>query len=140
MYKEEPNLLADRSINPKLSDIYNLFDKCRKSSLSISSGKRLFTCELERRVNVYNDAYGEVGGKAIIQRYCKTKSKNPNNDEGMDQPLILAICTPLMSRVHHYILQSKELQGRIARSFGVVRPRNVCGSPIIMCLWYLATF
>ena len=106
-YKEEPNLLADRSINPKLSDIYNLFDKWRKSNLSVRSGKQLFT-ELERRVNVYNDAYGEVGGKAIIQRYCKTKSKNPNN-EGMDQPLILAICTPLMSRVHHYILQSKEL-------------------------------
>ena len=45
-YKEEPNLIADRSNNPKLR--YNLFDKWRKSNISVRSGKQLFT-ELERK-------------------------------------------------------------------------------------------
>ena len=107
-YIEEPNILADRSRNPKVSDVYNLFNKWRKSNLGVRSGKQLFT-ELERRVNIYNDAYGGVGGKAIIQRYCKGKNGGSNDGEGVDQPLILAICTPLMSRVHEYTLQSKEL-------------------------------
>ena len=45
-YKEEPNLIADRSNNLKL--IYNLFDKWRKSNISVRSGKQLFT-ELETK-------------------------------------------------------------------------------------------
>ena len=104
-YTEETNILADRSRNPKVSDVYNLFHKWRKSNLGVRSGKQSFT-ELERRVHIYNDANGDIGGKAIIQKYCKGRS---NDDEGVGQLLILAICTPLMSRVHRYTLQSKEL-------------------------------
>ena len=42
-------------------------------------------------------------GKASVQRFCKNEGKDD------DQGLILAICTPLMSRVHRYIQQSGEL-------------------------------
>ena len=38
MYKDKPQLLADRNINPKISDVYNIF-------------KELFI-ELEKRVNI----------------------------------------------------------------------------------------
>ena len=74
------------------------------------SGEQLFT-ELKRRVAMYNDSYREQGGNASIQRYCKASLKISSNDKEEDQPLMLAIaiCTPLMSRVHQRISQSKEL-------------------------------
>jgi len=53
-----------------------------------------------------------MGGKAILQRFCKNdkaKGKHESDNEGDEQPLILAICTPLMSRLHQHIYQSKEL-------------------------------
>ena len=69
----------------------------------------MFT-ELERRINAYNDANKNVGGKAIIQRFCEgSKVKADCDNEHVEQPIILAICTPLMSRVHQHIYQSKEL-------------------------------
>ena len=103
---DDPNLLADRNVNPKIGDVYNLFNKWRKSNLGVRTGKQLFT-ELEQRVNVNNDAHRHLGGKAIIQRYCK--GSKVDGHEEVEQPLILAICTPLMSRVHQYIHQTKEL-------------------------------
>ncbi len=101
-YSDEPQLIADRNTNPKKSDVYNLFNKWRKSNVGVRTGKQLFT-ELEKRINAYNDANSVIGGKAVVQRYHKTKG-----DE-QEEPLVLAICTPLMSRVHEYILQSREL-------------------------------
>ena len=94
-------LLAVRNVNPKFSDVYNLFNK-RKSNLGVRTGKQLFT-ELEKWVNTY-DTHRYAGGRVILQQFCKG-----SNDLGVDQPLILAICTPLMSRVHQNIHQSKEL-------------------------------
>ena len=48
-----------------------------------------------------NDAHKSMGGKAVIQRYCKDSNIKGEGDNGqVEQPLILAICTPLMSRVH----------------------------------------
>ena len=35
MYSDNPQLIADRSINPKLSDVYNLFNKWRKNNLGV---------------------------------------------------------------------------------------------------------
>lgn len=102
MYSDNPQLLADRNINPKLSDVYNLFNKWRKDNLGVRTGKELFT-ELEKRINIYNDEHRCLGGQASIQRFCKTEVK------GDSQPLILAICTPLMSRVHQLVQQSGEL-------------------------------
>ena len=72
-------------------------------SVAIRSGKQLLT-KLEKRINV------NAGGKAIIQRYCKgSKIKGHSDNEEIEQPLMLAICTGLMCRVHEHICQSKEL-------------------------------
>ena len=50
MYQHDPQLLADRNINPKISDVYNLFNKWRKNNLGVRTGKELFA-ELEERIN-----------------------------------------------------------------------------------------
>ena len=87
------------------------FNKWRKSNLGVRTSKKLFT-ELERRISVYNDLHNKLGGKAIVQRFCKNdkaKGQHESDNEGDEQSLILAICTPLMSRVHQHIYQSKEL-------------------------------
>ena len=103
MFLDNPHLLADRNINPKISDVYNLFNKWRKTNLGERTGKQLFT-DLEKRIHTYNDLHKDNGGKAVVHRFCKDNDKN-----GDDQPLILAICTPLMARVHKHIQQAKEL-------------------------------
>ena len=102
MYKNKPQLLADRNINRKISDVYNIFNKWRKDNLGIRTGKELFI-ELEKWVNIYNEKNKDIDGKASVQRFCKNEGKDD------DQPLILAICTPLMSRVHRYIQRSGKL-------------------------------
>ena len=106
MYCDEPQLIADRNVNPKKSDVYNLFNKWRKCNIGVRTGKKLFTA-LEKRIYAYSDANSESGGKAVVQRYYK--SKGDNGEISQEEPLVLAICTPLMSRVHEYIVQSKEL-------------------------------
>jgi len=90
MLLDNPHLLADRSINPKLSDVYNLFNKWR-TNLGERTGKQLFI-DLEKRIHAYNDLHKENGGKEVVHRFCKDNDKN-----GDEQPLILAICTPLMA-------------------------------------------
>ena len=103
MLLDNPQLLADRNINPKISDVYNLFYKWRKTNLGERTGKQLFT-DLEQRIHAYDDLHKDNGGKAVVHRFCKDSYKNGN-----DQPLILAICTPLMARVHKRIQQAREL-------------------------------
>ena len=39
----DPHVLADRHENPKVSDVFNLFNKWRKSNLGVRAGKELFT-------------------------------------------------------------------------------------------------
>ena len=68
MYSENSQLLADRNTNPKLSDVYNLFNKWRKNNLGVRTGKELFT-ELERKINVYNSEHQKRGGKAVLWLY-----------------------------------------------------------------------
>ena len=88
---DDPNLLADRNVNPKISDVYNLFNKWRMSNLGVRTGEHLFV-ELERRINVYNDTHKNSGGKAIVKRFCKNSKENRSCDnEDVEQPLILAI-------------------------------------------------
>ena len=98
----DPHVLADRHENPKVSDVYNLFNKWRKCNLGVKAGKELFTL-LEEKVIAYNKENAKVGGRAVLQRFYKGDTKQD------EQPLILAICTPLMARVHEGIQQSKEL-------------------------------
>ena len=69
--------------------------------MGVRTGKELFV-ELEQRINQYNEINRHSDGKASVQRF--------NNIEGKgDQLLILAMCTPLMSRVHKHIQQAGEL-------------------------------
>ena len=57
-----------------------------------------------RKATIYSNKYMHIhkdnGGKAVVHRFCKDIDKNSD-----DQPLILAICTPLMARVHTHIQQ-----------------------------------
>ncbi len=92
-------MYSDRNSNPKVSDVHNLFNKWRKCNVGVRTGKQLFM-ELEKRINAYNDANNVIGGKAIVQRYHKSKGEQ-------EEPLVLAICTPLMSRVHEYIMHQR---------------------------------
>ena len=62
--------------------------------------------ELEYRANIYNDSNNHIGGKAIVHRLV-VKLKIATADKEVEQSLILAICTPLTSRVHKNIHQSK---------------------------------
>ena len=51
---DNPQALADRNINPKVSDVYNIFNVWQKTNLGARNGKEVFE-ELERRVAIYND-------------------------------------------------------------------------------------
>ena len=66
MYQHDPQLLADRNINPKTNDVYNLFNKWRNNNLGVRTGKELFA-ELEERINEYNESNKDIGGKASVQ-------------------------------------------------------------------------
>ena len=77
---ETPQALADRSINPKVSEVYNIFNVWRKTNLGAKNGKYVFE-ELERRVAIYNDDNKSTGGKAVVKRFSKGKEGSP------DQPL-----------------------------------------------------
>ena len=74
MYKDKPQLLADRNI-PKISDVYNIFNKWRKDNLGRRTGKDLFI-ELEKWVNIYNENNKDIDGKASVQRFCKNEGKD----------------------------------------------------------------
>ena len=43
-----------------------------------------------------------TGGKAVAKRFSKS-------EVGYDQPLVLAICTPLMVRMHEHVKQAGEI-------------------------------
>ena len=58
--------------------------------------------QLEQVVREYNDQYSRDGGRAVIKCYTK-------HPDGSEDPLILAICTPLMSRVHTFVQQASEV-------------------------------
>ena len=90
--QETSCILADRSLNPKCKDVYNLFSKWRKENLGVKDGKETYE-QLEQVVREYNDQNSRDGGQAVIKCYIK-------HPDGSEDPLILAICTPLMSRVH----------------------------------------
>ena len=69
-YMDNPKLLADRNVNPKISDVYNLCNKWRKCNLGVRSGKQLFT-ELEKRIIVYNDTHSNAGVRQLYKGIVK---------------------------------------------------------------------
>ena len=89
-------LHADRSINPSVQDIYYLFKIWREEQYGKESGEEMFT-KLEDIVGQYNKKYSCEGGHAFLQRYISNASTTTS------QPLVLAVCTPLMARAHELI-------------------------------------
>ena len=103
--------LADRSINPQLSDVAHLFQQWRQHQLGPANGDGMFE-KLEAEVENYNKQNSYKGAKVYVQRFTKiTEDWDRNLDESghSSQPLVLAICTPLMVRAHKYIQQAAEL-------------------------------
>ena len=116
---EKQTVLADRAINPNVQDICRLFMEWRKNNYGEENGQAMFE-RLQHEVDQYNEKFGSVGGKAILQWY----EADYNNDEDTDndsefvkkkkkersiKPLILAIVTPLMARAHNTIQQAQEI-------------------------------
>ena len=59
--------------------------------------------KLETLVGQYNEKHSSEGGYAYLQCYIS------NDSVKCLQPLVLAVCTPLMARVHKLIRQAGEL-------------------------------
>ena len=73
---------------------------------------------LEKEIEAYNETHAQDGGRAIVKRF----STSPQSYEGTlksdtsepvisneTQPLILAMCTPIMARAHKYVRQASEM-------------------------------
>ena len=84
-------LLADRKYCPSLRDVNNLYEKWRKTTKGPCNGSEMFDY-LQEYITTYNKDKMNDGGKIFLQRY--------NNEVKQEKPLIISICTPMMSRVH----------------------------------------
>lgn len=105
-------LLADRATNPNVHDVSRLLAAWRTQQFGPDSGEGMFDC-LEEEIRAYNERHREVGGKATVQRFnvsgsAKSEKVAPSL-EVTKQPLILAVCTPIMARAHKYVRQASEL-------------------------------
>ena len=124
---EDQILLADRAFNPTKPDISRLYGEWQKKELGHDNGKLMFD-KLQTEIAAYNDACGELGGKAEFQCFeaavevsdsCDSdtsdfdspprKKKRKRHHHNREKPMIIAICTPLMGRVHKHIQQAGEM-------------------------------
>ena len=85
-----------------MQDIYYLFKIWREEQYGKESGEEMFT-KLEDIVGQYNKKYSCEGGRTFLQRYISNASTTTS------QPLVLAVCTPLMARAHELIRQAGEV-------------------------------
>ena len=119
------SVLAERVQNPNLQDICRLYDKYRLENYGKDDGKDHFE-KLQEAVDLYNQQHGDEGGKAILQWYSAGESTEQSDKEDDElkppkkkrkkdayksgsRPLILAICTPIMSRAHQHVQQSSDI-------------------------------
>ena len=118
---EDQTLLADRTTNPSKSDINRLYTEWQKKELGDDNGKEIFD-KLQAEVDAYNDACSGQGGKASIQVFQGAQNSESDNsgDESdplpkkwrkkeRERPMVITVCTPLMSRVHEHIQQAGEM-------------------------------
>ena len=92
-------------------DVYYLYRKWRIKNHGEECGEKMFD-RLEEIVSTYNKEHNAAGGRALLQRYDKEHSESTWDttvDICTEQPLVLAICTPLMSRAHDLLRQAGEL-------------------------------
>jgi len=106
--------LADRSINPRTADVHELHRQWVQEEVGPLRGTAMFEA-LEKEIADYNLQFGGDGGKAFLQRYVGPIPQHPEHGyqkkpkDLPTEPLLLAICTPIMSRVHSMMPQSSEL-------------------------------
>ncbi|XP_072168858.1 uncharacterized protein [Diadema setosum] len=84
---------ADRSICPDVQFCYRLYAKIFRKRYGAASGDEMYV-ELERKVHEFNEEQGQLCAKIEVTPESQT---------------IVAICTPLMKRVHENIKNSGEM-------------------------------
>ena len=119
---ENQVLLADRAVNPTRSDISRLYSEWQKKELGDDNGKGMFD-QLQAEVDAYNDTCSKLGGKAKLQCYQGAEVSESDDSElendhppkkkrcknQREQPMIVSVCTTLMSQVHEHIQQAGEM-------------------------------
>ncbi|XP_062503901.1 uncharacterized protein LOC134180732 [Corticium candelabrum] len=128
--QDDQRVLADRAINPSVQDYSRLHEQWRKKEMGEENGPDMFF-QLQTEIDIYNENNQQQGGTAKLQVYknpCLNKAKSgtsSNSDDDISppprkkvklckrkqkhQPMVLAICTPLMSRAHNNIKQAREM-------------------------------
>ena len=114
-------VLADRSINPLVQDYSRMYAKWRSQEMgSDDNGPDMFA-KLEEVIKEYNECNLSSGGKAKLQMYERCDVFNDLSEPEQDtppqkkrkvkfcKPMILAVCTPLMSRANESIQQAEEM-------------------------------
>ena len=116
---EDQVSLADRAVNPTKKDVSRLYSEWQKREFGNDNGKSLFD-HLDMEISSYNEANGEIGGKAKLQRFEKDPADSESDtDDDLEppktkkrktstkgKPMIIAVCTPLMCRVHENVQQA----------------------------------
>ena len=111
-------LLADRGTNPNVQDVSHLLAAWRTQQLGPGSGEGMFD-RLEE-VKEYNKLHADDGGKAIVRfnaSYHVHEEEEATNNTSKKiivsgkQPLIVAICSPIMAHAHAHkcVRQASEL-------------------------------
>ena len=120
--EDQQSILADRAQNPNPQDMFRLYDKWRVGTYGEENGKTMIQ-KLQEAVDEYNEQYSKDGGKALLQWYDAGADDEESESDAEDSeppkkkrkkavnstPLILALCTPLMSRAHQFVQQSSDI-------------------------------
>ena len=114
-------VLADRSINPLVQDYSRMYAKWRSQEMgSDDNGLDMFA-KLEKVIKEYNECNLSSDGKAKLQMYERCDVLDDLSEPEQDtppqkkrrvkfsKPMILAVCTPLMSRTNEGIQQAEEM-------------------------------
>ena len=108
------SVLADRSINLLVQDYSRMFAKWRSQEMgSDDNGPNMFA-KLQEVIKEYNESNLSSGGKGKLQMYERCDALDDLSDSEQDtppqkkrkqifKPMILAICTPVMSRANKSI-------------------------------------
>ena len=125
---EDQSALVDRDKNLTKSDFSHLYEEWRKSEFGCDNGLSMFN-HLQTEIEAYNAAMGSIGGHAILQRF-KGKAQQSDSEDASDSdsnqespkrkrrklkqteretPMVVAVCTPLMSRVNQFTQQAGEM-------------------------------
>ena len=112
--------MADSAINPGIHWVHRFYREWRSQTFGAENGKDLFQ-QLEQEVLAYNQCNNQFGGKVLMQEYAAPIVESSDDESDQESnvkqskttkhsvPLIISICTPLMSCVHRHAQQSREL-------------------------------